>query len=138
MPKMTFTSDLALRRIAQIQHLLRREDLTSHELAEGIFVHIRTAQSYIEYLHSAGMIHIASYRAVMRERSGNIFAPVYCWRKAADAVKPKPVPKAEQKRRYYHDPEKIDMHRAKARARYWKPRRDWTAAWIPARGVAAA
>lgn len=135
MGKMTFTSDLALRRIERIQYLLRREDLTTHELAVGIHVHLRTAQSYVTYLHAAGLIHIASYRKVTREYSGDVSVALYCWGKATDAEKPKPVPQAEQKRRYYHDPEKIDKHRAKARARWWKPRRDWTAAWIPSQGT---
>lgn len=131
MGKMTFTSDLALRRIEQIKHMLLRDDLTTQEIADGIYVHLRTAQSYVSYLHANRMIHITRYRKVMREFSGEVAVALWCWGSAKDAPRPAPMTPAEWARRYRNNPDKIDTIRAKARARWWKPRRDWTAAWIP-------
>ena len=131
MGKMTYTTTLALRRIEKIQHVLRREDLATIEIADAIFVHRRTAQAYVRYLHDAGLIHIASYRKVPRENNGDVVVALWCWGKATDAPKPPPVPSIEHARRYRNNPDRIDEIRAKARARWWKPRRDWTAAWIP-------
>lgn len=128
---MTFTSDLALRRIEMIQCLLRQQDMTVHELAAGIHMSKRWAQSYLTYLHGLGLVHIAEYRQALRSNGSYLYVPLYAWGEATDAPKPARLSDAERQRRYMQNPEHAEFRAARKRAWAWKPRRDWTAQWIP-------
>lgn len=133
MGTMTFTSDLALRRIEMIQHLLRREDLTVHELCDGIHMTKRWTYAYLAYLHGIGLIHISAYRTMIRADGGLVHTPLYAWGRAQDAQKPTPLTPAERAWRYRNHPELAEFRAARKRALKKKPQRDWAAKWIPSR-----
>lgn len=134
MGKMAFNTPLSERRILQIQYLLRREDMTAHEVAHGIFIDKRWAQEYLNYLHGQKKIHISHYRKFVRSNGSPYHIPVYCWGEAADAKKPKPMTRAEIARRYRSNPEHREERRTRdtmiKRAKRIKPHGDWTASWI--------
>lgn len=134
---MAYNTPLSERRIAQIQHLLRRQDMTAHEIADGIFMTKRWAQDYLSYLHREKKIHISEWRRMIRSNGGPIAIAVYCWGYAQDATRPTPLTKAEITRRYRNHPEHADERRERdkmiKRAKRMTPHRDWTAAWIPVR-----
>lgn len=136
MAKMMFNTPLAKRRIEHIQYLLRRENLTAYEIADGIHMQRSSARPYVRFLHQNGMIHIAEWRKQVRTTKSWGFTPVYCWRKATDAPRPPRMANAEVYRRYVSDPDNKDRIRAKDIAKRSRPHRDWTAAWIPTRSAA--
>lgn len=140
MSEMKFNTDLSRRRIEQIQNLLRREDCSVQEIADGIFIAKRWAYSYVNHLHENKRIHIASYRKSVRPNKAWTFIPLYCWGEAKDAKRPAKMSQAEYKKRYRKNIETGDDIREremmKKRAKRLVPVRDWTAAWIPTKETA--
>lgn len=133
MGNMTFTTDLAMRRIERIQHLLRREDMTIHDISAGIHLSYRWAAAYVGHLHASGAIHITGYRKSMRADGTFIHVALYAWGKASDATKPAPLTDSERHQRYLQHPELGEFRKERKRAWGRKPRRDWAAFWIPTR-----
>ena len=140
MGAMKFTTDLALRRIERIQHLLRRQDSTVQEISDEIHLSKRWAYDYVKYLHENKLIHIADWRKEVRSNGAWSHIPIYCWGKAKDAKKPEALTSAEISRRYRNHPdrglENQERDRKKKMAKRLVPTRDWTAAWIPTKEAA--
>lgn len=136
MAHMTFTSTLAMRRIEQIQYLLRREYSTANEIADAVFLTPVRTREYIRYLLAEKRIHV--YKWEKRKAGGKAhWIAIYAWGEATSAKKPKSrETDAERLRRRYkerkaEDPEWHMQMLAKLRAKRTTVKRDWTAAWIP-------
>jgi predicted ArsR family transcriptional regulator len=59
-----FDSEVALRRIARIQEILRREPSTAQEVADAIQMTVRWARDYLVHLVAQRQAHVADYRRV--------------------------------------------------------------------------
>ncbi len=129
--RMKFNTPMAQKRIERIQFLLRREDLTSREISDGIHLSYRTTQGYVQHLRELGLIHVSYWRKYVQGRGACDYVPVYGWGEAKDAKKPPKIPKAVIDRKYLSNPEVQDRLRAKRIAKQIRPHRDWSAAWIP-------
>lgn len=133
---MTFTKPAALARIDRIQHLLRQQPSTVQEIADAVHISKRYASEYVEYLRAQGRIHVCEYRREQRA-AYQVYKPLFAWGIGADAPPPDrsdKVRQAEARAKMNLDPEAKDKSLALRRAKSIKPRRDWTAAWIPSRG----
>lgn len=132
---MTFESEMAARRILRIQELLRKERLKIYEIAAGIHMSVRWTNAYIRYLRNANQIYIAEWTREARQRQ--IHIPLYTWGLGTDAAKPEALSakQREQRRRdaIKLDKDRYDLELARRRAKRWKPKRDWTSSWIPAK-----
>ncbi len=138
MYQMTFTSTAALNRIERIQQLLRHEPSTIQEIADAVFISLRYATDYIRHLREHGQVYICEYR---RDdcKVNRVFRPLYAWGTGTDAPSPDRSSRARQaeyRARIRADPEKWQRELARRKARRLKPRRDWTAEWIPTRSAA--
>lgn len=137
---MKFNTELSFRRIEQIQHLLRRNDCTVHEIADGVHMVKRWAVAYVTHLHKEKKIHISEWRRIARSNGSGYSIPVYCWGKAKDAKKPRPTTAAERSKKYRSTSDSYievrERECAKKRASRLVPVRDWTAAWIPTKEAA--
>lgn len=57
-----FNSEVALRRIARIQELLRQNPSSAQEIADAIHMTVRWARDYLIYLVAQRQAHVAGYR----------------------------------------------------------------------------
>lgn len=132
--RMTFATQSAVLRIERIQGMLRAQDMTLQEIADGIHLTLRWTREYIAHLHQNKMVHIAGYRLQSMQHK-TVSHALYCWGEAKDAPKPPALTGAQRARRkrerLLDDMEARDKHLAKRRAARWTPTRDWTASWIP-------
>lgn len=133
---MTFATQSAVLRIQRIQQMLRAQDMTVQEIADGIHLTLRWTREYIAHLHLNKMVHVAGYRLQSMQHK-TVSHALYCWGQAKDAPKPAPLTSAQRAKRQREllldDLEARDKALAKRRAARWTPQRDWTASWIPTR-----
>ena len=124
----------------RIQEMLRREDMTLHEIAESIHMSLRWARAYVKHLHDAGCVHISGYRRVPSSCK-TVNHALYCWGAATDAVKPAPLTPLERVQRsrqnLFQDADKHALALEKRRMSKWVPHCDWAAEWVPKYAKAA-
>jgi hypothetical protein len=100
--------------------------LCVHDLAPNIFLCYGQAWRLIKDMHEQGMVHIAKWPLRRTPRATRVAA--YAFGAGKDAPKPKRLTSAQRQARYKSklraDPERLDIHLSKGRARKRKPTRD--------------
>lgn len=136
MAKMTYESERALRRIERIQQLLRGQDMTAQEVADGIYMDVRRARMYLRYLLEKKMIYVKRWEKRRYEGKAR-WIPYYGWGNAKSAPMPgsKETSAEAQRRRYKEriarDPDAHESFLARLKAKRLKPKADPLMAWIP-------
>lgn len=108
-------------RLPRVIDLLRREELTAHEVAAMVYCTQRSAQILIARLRQQGLVYIVDWR-----RIGNVPVAVYSYGIGADAPRPKPMT-AKERLVKWRAKESLDDHAfrmARERAKKWKIKRD--------------
>ena len=136
MAKSTLNSKLALKRIEKIQELLRKNELSANEIADGIFMCVRWARKYVSHSHKNKLIYISSYKRFMLNGKSSVRA-MYSWGNKPDAVKPPALTDREKSQRT-RDLIKDDVDRHERLLALRRNKRivlspDWTSSWIPRR-----
>lgn len=134
MPKMTFNSNLANRRIKLIERALTDQKLSLQQLCEAVFLTRFCCRTYINHLKELKKVHLCKWRR--DEINGKKYwVALYTWGEGKDAKRPPKEPHAQRQRRKYKERKKNDpvwhmQMLAKQRARRIKPKQDIASSWI--------
>jgi len=133
---MAFNTPVTLLRIERIKDLLSRRYMTLNEIAEATHISVRWARAYLNHLHKDKIIYIAAYRYKHLDVK-TVSHALYKLGSKEDAYRPLPLSSAQrmarQRKIINEDADLREKLLAQRRAARIKPRRDWTAAWIPTR-----
>lgn len=112
--------------VGQIEAALSVKPLTMVEIADAINMTLKSAQTYMNYLRTAGQAHVKEYRVFKTTHFAVRKTPVYAYGPGVDA----PVPKKAADVAHEKYLENLGFEKP-APVEEFIPRCDWAAAWVP-------